>query len=486
MQALRLRLVMDSFRIFLFLALALSFVLGGPVAAQAVDTAQAVPDTASTVDVPADTAAQTADLTETAEQAESPLVEIAATPVSPPQAAPSPQPQSPPAEPPPQAERPSSVDRTVADSLGAELATLRAAVLGLAAQRDSLVRALDERPTRVDTVVMRDTTARGRAQEAIDDVTNTATDALQDFVPKLLISLVLLIIALYIVRGFEWLLEALAAQSAERRLFYKKLIPIVRLLIWAFAVYLIIAAVFQVPANSLLAAAAAVGVAIGFAAQEVLKNIFGGIVIILDQPFQVGDKIAVGGTYGEVVSIGLRSTRIVTPDDNLVSVPNSQVVADQVSNANAGELNLQVVTDLYLPGWIDVALAKRIAYEAAANSKYVFLDKPIVVIAKDEFKETFLVHLKVKAYVLDTRYEFLLMSDVTEAAKAEFIRQGLLTPMPIGVDVDVDVDYDDRDARADRDDARPNGSPASEDSHDTADGDASRETSSTDTPARDA
>jgi hypothetical protein len=102
-----------------------------------------------------------------------------------------------------------------------------------------------------------------------------------------------------------------------------------------------------------------------------------------------------------------------------------------VANANAGELNLQVVTDLYLPGWVDVALAKRIAYAAAANSKYVYLDKPIVVICKDEVNETFLLHLKVKAYVLDTRYEFLLMSDVTEAAKAEFLRHGLLTPMPM-------------------------------------------------------
>ena len=59
---------------------------------------------------------------------------------------------------------------------------------------------------------------------------------------------------------------------------------------------------------------------------SLLKNLFGGLILVYDQPFQVGDKIRVGGTYGEVKSIGLRSTRIVTPDDNLVSVPNAQVV----------------------------------------------------------------------------------------------------------------------------------------------------------------
>jgi hypothetical protein len=85
------------------------------------------------------------------------------------------------------------------------------------------------------------------------------------------------------------------------------------------------------------------------------------------------------------------------------------------------------VTHLYLPGWIDEQQAKRISYEAAATSKYVYLKKPIVVIVTDEFKETFLTHIKVKAYVLDPRHEFLFMSDVTERARAGFRASGLLT-----------------------------------------------------------
>ena len=51
-----------------------------------------------------------------------------------------------------------------------------------------------------------------------------------------------------------------------------------------------------------------------------------------------------------------------------------------------------------------------------------------MVNVKDEFKETFLTHLKVKAYVIDTRYEFAFASDVTETAKTEFLREGLLYP----------------------------------------------------------
>ena len=150
------------------------------------------------------------------------------------------------------------------------------------------------------------------------------------------------------------------------------------------------------------------------------------MIVVFDQPFQVGDKISVGGTYGEVVSIGLRSTRIVTPDDSLVTVPNSQVVLNQVANANAGELNCQVVTDLFLPGRVDERKAKEIAFEAAVNSQYVFLDKPIVVLVEDEFRTTFVTHVKVKAYVLDPRFEFLLRSDITERARDGFRASGLL------------------------------------------------------------
>jgi len=236
------------------------------------------------------------------------------------------------------------------------------------------------------------------------------------------------LLTFFTIKGAVFILEALAERSAERRLLYKRVIPIARILLWGIALVIVLRGIFNINAAGLLAAATAIGVAVGFAAQDLLKNIFGGLVIIFDQPFQAGDKISVGGTYGEVVAIGLRSTRIVTPDDNLVTVPNAQVVDGQVSNANAGALDCQVVTDLYLPGWVDERRAKNIAYEAAASSKYTYLQKPIAVIVKDEYDDGHVLHLKVKAYVLDTRYEFLLASDVTERARRVFRREGLLVP----------------------------------------------------------
>lgn len=268
---------------------------------------------------------------------------------------------------------------------------------------------------------------------ALDDAATSRLEATGEAVQSIglrsIMAVLVLVLTFFLVRGVGYVLESLAERNAHRRLFFKRLLPILRIATWALAIYVVLGGIFNLSTTNLITAAAAIGLAVGFAAQDILKNIFGGLVIVFDQPFQVGDKISVGGTYGEVVSIGLRSTRITTPDDNLVSVPNAQVVDGQVSNANAGALDCQVVTDLYLPGWVDETRAKQIAYDAAASSPYAYLEKPIVVIVKDEFKETFVTHLKVKAYVLDTRYEFLLASDITERARRAFREAGLLTPM---------------------------------------------------------
>ena len=253
-----------------------------------------------------------------------------------------------------------------------------------------------------------------------------ATEDVQSIGLGIALSLFVILVFHFLIRAVIWVLETLAERSTARRLSFKWLIPITRMVFWAIAVFLIVNNIFQVDAQGLIAAGAALGVGIAVAAQDVLKNVLGGLTVVFDQPFQVGDKISVGGTYGEVVSIGLRSTRIVTADDDMVSIPNAKLVEEQVANSNAGQLNCQVATKLYLPGRVDERLAKKIAFEAAVTSKYVFLNKPVVVLVQDDFRTTFVTRIKVRAYVLDPRFEFVFQSDVTERARDGFRKAGLM------------------------------------------------------------
>ena len=79
------------------------------------------------------------------------------------------------------------------------------------------------------------------------------------------------------------------------------------------------------------------GIALAFAAQKTLENLFGGILIISDRPVHVGDFCRVGDCMGTVEDIGLRSTWIRTPDRTLVSVPNGQMASMNVENFAARE-----------------------------------------------------------------------------------------------------------------------------------------------------
>jgi len=151
-------------------------------------------------------------------------------------------------------------------------------------------------------------------------------------------------------------------------------------------------------------------------------------MILFDRPFQVGDKIEIGSYYGEVVRIGLRTVRVVIPDDSLVSIPNSEIVNQSVSNANAGESNCQVVAEFFLQPDIDLIKAKKIAYQAAAVSRYIYLNKPIAVIIKNEIHQgRSLLKMRLKAYVLDIRFEFPFMSEMTEIVMSELLQHQLVT-----------------------------------------------------------
>lgn len=272
-----------------------------------------------------------------------------------------------------------------------------------------------------DTTIVADTVVIS-TKNLLSDL-NAETKSLTNYfsATKIIVTLLILLITYVFLRILSLVLGIWAERNIKHRVTIKGLIPLVSVIAWTGSLIFILVAIFKPPMASILAFSATVGVAVGFAAQDLLKNIFGGIVIIFDKPFQIGDKVKIGNYYGEIVGIGLRSTRLVTGDDNLVSVPNLDVMNMPVANANAGEENCQVVTEIFLPLTCDMSKIRSFAIESAQVSKYIYLNKPIVVLFfQENIGHKIMLKVKVKAYVNDIRNELAFMSEITEVLTRVF------------------------------------------------------------------
>lgn len=249
---------------------------------------------------------------------------------------------------------------------------------------------------------------------------------------NVLLAFIVFSLSYVLLRFVTRLLETLAERRTSWRLTIKAIIPIIRIFSWTVVLYIIIAHIFAPPIQTLVALTASAGIAIGFASQDILKNIFGGVMILFDRPFQVGDKIQVGEHYGEVINIGLRTVRILTPGQSIVSVPNAEVVNQSVVNANMGERDCQVAIDFHLPPHLDFYRVRMIAERAAATSRFVLLGKPIRTSLVNEVAEgRSLVKLGLRAFVFDHRNEFSFRSEVTERVLEALIRQKLVDPVDL-------------------------------------------------------
>ncbi|MCB9506730.1 MAG: mechanosensitive ion channel [Myxococcales bacterium] len=246
---------------------------------------------------------------------------------------------------------------------------------------------------------------------------------------RFLAALAIIGVAVFASKTVTRLLDGLGERQARRRLLYKRASSILRFVIFLAAAALVVTNVLTLSSEAMIALGGTMAVTIGFALKDTAASLISGILILMDQPFQVGDRIAFGGYYGEVQEIGLRSVRIVTLDDNLVSIPTNKFLTDVVASANAGALDMMVVVDFHIDPHADFDRAMALAREATLTSKYVFLNKPVVVLVGEaEIGEQLATRIRVKAYVVDARFESKFASDVTAKVKRAFRAAGIALP----------------------------------------------------------
>jgi len=254
-------------------------------------------------------------------------------------------------------------------------------------------------------------------------------ESIRSIETQTLINIILIFFAAYVLSRIITSILSKASEKMSRsgRIKVKMIIPAVKFGIYVIAFYYFLTQIFKIFGPELFLLSGLLGAAIGFGVKDLFADFIGGIVITFEKPYQVGDKIAIGDYYGEVTDIGLRATKLVTPDDNTVTAPNSLIFNETVASGNYGLPELMVVIDLYIASESDVKAAMRILRETVVSSKYVYISKrsPIILLHK---ALPFYIRLRAKAYVNDLRDEFEFESDVHTRAWIEFKNKGIKAP----------------------------------------------------------
>ena len=163
-------------------------------------------------------------------------------------------------------------------------------------------------------------------------------------------------LVLRLVDFFAAVLEEKANQTIDTRdnqliVFFRDFLKVI---IGIIGILLIIKACFNQPIGNVLTGLSIVGAALALAAKESLENLIASFIIFFDKPFFTGDVVKINAVTGTVERIGLRSTRIRTADQTLVTVPNKQMVDGVVDNwsmrtQRRAEIKLDLASNTPLP-----------------------------------------------------------------------------------------------------------------------------------------
>ena len=115
----------------------------------------------------------------------------------------------------------------------------------------------------------------------------------------------------------------------------------------------------------------ALGVGLGFGLQNITSNFFSGLILLLERPIRIGDRVEIAGAVGEVRDIAARATTLVTDEHLAIIVPNSQFISERVINWSRPNTLTAYVLTFHVSYDSDPDLVRRVLALAAANHKHV-------------------------------------------------------------------------------------------------------------------
>lgn len=242
-------------------------------------------------------------------------------------------------------------------------------------------------------------------------------------------SFLIVIAAWLFLRFIQSIVDGISNQFAQRRMLMQKLQSFFQFFIYMSTGMTVFMLSFRVDERVLALIGGTLAVSVGFALKDLTASFIAGLTIMIDRPFQVGDRVTFEGHYGDIIAIGLRSVRMQTLNDDIITIPNNKFLNEVAISGNYGALDMQVVIPFYIGMDQDINAARDIIQEAASSSRYIHLPKPVVVLVKQTITENYLgIQLTCKAYVVDIKFEKLFETDITLRVMQEFRKTDIYPP----------------------------------------------------------
>lgn len=238
---------------------------------------------------------------------------------------------------------------------------------------------------------------------------------------KLLSAVVVAVVCYLLIRLVERLLQRILSRTKLDEPLRKIIRTVVKVVLYFIAV-MIVVDTLGVSATSLLAAFSVVGLAASLAVQDSLSNLASGIMLLVTKPFKTGDYISATGVEGSVTRIGLIHTRMTTIDNKTVFVPNSKIIAGEITNYT---MERRRRVDLTVTVSYDAAIADvRRSILASIEKVGKFLDEPAPpFVAVSSYGESSIAYI-VRAWVATADYWDAYFA-LLERIKADFDENGI-------------------------------------------------------------
>ncbi|MFP8957712.1 mechanosensitive ion channel family protein [Natrialbaceae archaeon A-CW3] len=192
---------------------------------------------------------------------------------------------------------------------------------------------------------------------------------------------------------------------------------------------LLLLSIWELEITPFLASAGILGIVLGFAAQDAISNLIGGVALYFDNTYKIGDVIQVEGEMrGTVTDVGIRSTTVLTTDNVLVTVPNSVLNSTQVVNETAPQRHVRIRVPLSAAYGTDYHEVEELVLEACEDAPLI-RRSPAPRVLFDEFGDSALI-FELRAYISHPLTEKRAVDQINRYVYDAFDEAGITIPFP--------------------------------------------------------